>query len=286
MPSINLVTWSGSTVTPVDDAIIYERFEANSGIIDGCEVTIKDSATLHINSGHGIICGRKFTVTDSDIPVELSSSGTLLGRLYVHMDLSSISAPIELLIETGASLTAEQQDSDINVNSGVWEINLATFTVDTVTIDDLETIDNQVAKNGTAVAQIEDKTKAQNAYGAGEYLIFKGILRKTLTSISIGTDLVEGVNIEATDVASELSSVANSMIEIPSFTIPSGVQSYTLNNANVEADSKVSIWFDDDDVETVSDAGCHAKTYNGYITFTFDSALSASVSASGIIYNV
>lgn len=286
MPSINLVTWSGSTVTPIDDAIIYERFQANSGIIDGCEVTIKDSATLHINSGHGIICGRKFTVTDSDIPVELSSSGTLLGRLYVHMDLSSISAPIELLIETGASLTAEQQDSDVNVNSGVWDVNLATFTVDTVTIDDLATIDNQVERNGATVATIEDKTKAQNAYSAGDYLVFKGILRKVLATISVGTDLVEGVNIEATTVMDEVASAVNAMIEIPAFTIPSGVQSYTLNNANVEANSKVAIWFDDDDVDTVSDAGCHAKTYNGYITFTFDSALSASVSASGIIYNV
>lgn len=112
---IKLVTASGKTVTPQDDALIYEKFATGSGIIYGCEVTIKNSNTLHINAGHGIVCGRKFTVTDSDIPVTLSSSGTLNGRLYIHLDLSLLSDPIVLNTEIANTLTPEVHGSNVNI---------------------------------------------------------------------------------------------------------------------------------------------------------------------------
>lgn len=137
---ISLVTASGRTVTPKDDGIIYEVFSPGNGIIYGGAVTIKDSSTLHITAGHGIVCGRKFTIDDSDIPVALSGSGSLLGRLYIHLDLADAADPITLLVETGASLTPVVQDADVNINNGVFEINLATFDVDTVTISNLATI--------------------------------------------------------------------------------------------------------------------------------------------------
>lgn len=137
---ISLVTASGRTVTPKDDGIIYEVFSPGNGIIYGGAVTIKDSSTLHITAGHGIVCGRKFTIDDSDIPVALSGSGSLLGRLYIHLDLADAADPITLLVETGASLTPVVQDADVNINNGVYEINIATFDVDTVTISNLATI--------------------------------------------------------------------------------------------------------------------------------------------------
>ena len=137
---ISLVTASGRTVTPKDDGIIYEVFSTGDGIIYGGAVTIKDSSTLHITAGHGIVCGRKFTIDDSDIPVALSGSGSLLGRLYIHLDLADAADPITLLVETGESLTPVVQDSDVNINNGVYEINIATFDVDTTTISNLATI--------------------------------------------------------------------------------------------------------------------------------------------------
>ena len=137
---ISLVTASGRTVTPKDDGIIYEVFSPGNGIIYGGAVTIKDSSTLHITAGHGIVCGRKFTIDDSDIPVALSGSGSLLGRLYIHLDLADTADPITLLVETGASLTPEVHDADVNINNGVYDINIATFDVDTVTISNLATI--------------------------------------------------------------------------------------------------------------------------------------------------
>jgi hypothetical protein len=148
---ISLVTASGRTVTPKDDGIIYEVFSPGNGIIYGGAVTIKDSSTLHITAGHGIVCGRKFTIDDSDIPVALSGSGSLLGRLYIHLDLADAADPITLLVETGASLTPVVQDDDVNINNGVYEINIATFDVDTSTISNLVNLDVTVAPMGDMV---------------------------------------------------------------------------------------------------------------------------------------
>lgn len=141
---IKLITYIETEVNPTDDAYVYESAIGEGGIINGCEVTIKNASELHINGGNGILCGRKFTVYDSDIPVTLSSSGTILGRLYIHMDLSNVALPIQLLVETGASLTPVQQDADVNATNGVYEINLSTFNVDTSTISDLVDVSPKV----------------------------------------------------------------------------------------------------------------------------------------------
>lgn len=134
---IKLITFADSEVTATDDAYVYETATGAGGIINGSVVTIKSASELHITGGNGILCGRKFTIYDSDIPVQLSASGSLLGRLYIHMDLSNASEPITLEVETGASLTPCVQDADVNATNGVYEINLATFDIDTSTISNL-----------------------------------------------------------------------------------------------------------------------------------------------------
>lgn len=168
---ISLVTASGRTVTPKDDGIIYEVFSPGDGIIYGGAVTIKDSSTLHITAGHGIVCGRKFTIDDSDIPVVLSGSGSLLGRLYIHLDLADAADPITLLVETGASLTPEVHDSDVNINNGVYDINLVTFDVDTVTISNLVDVTPKVVGGGSSADKISydnsaSGMKAENVQAA------------------------------------------------------------------------------------------------------------------------
>ena len=134
---IKLITFADSNVTATDDAYVYELATGQGGILNGCVVTIKNASELHITGGNGVLCGRKFTVYDSDINVTLSASGTLNGRLYIHMDLSNASEPIKLMVETGATLTPVQQDADVNATNGIYEINLVTFTVSTSTIADL-----------------------------------------------------------------------------------------------------------------------------------------------------
>ena len=146
---ISLVTFAGSTVTPQDDALIYETALTGSGLIYGGAVTIKNANTLHVATAHGALCGRKFTIEETDIAVSLTPSGTLLGRVYIHMDLSDTDEPIQLLIETAETLTPVVQDADVNITNGVYEINLATFTVDTSTLDNLVNV-------APVIPQIED----------------------------------------------------------------------------------------------------------------------------------
>ena len=134
---INLVTFAAQTVTPQDDALIYETALQESGMIYGGAVTIKSANILHVAAGHGALCGRKFTIEETDVAVGLTPSGSLLGRIYIHMDLSDTGEPISFQTETANSLTPVIQQSDVNINNGVYEINLATFTVDTSTISNL-----------------------------------------------------------------------------------------------------------------------------------------------------
>ena len=132
--NIKLVTYAGSIVTPQDDALIHETAIPKSGIIYGGKTTKKTNNTLHIAAGHGIVCGRKFTISECDVPVQLTGGASHNGRVYIHMDLSNSTNPIQILIETGTQLSSEIQQKDVNILNGVYEFNLATFMVDATTI--------------------------------------------------------------------------------------------------------------------------------------------------------
>lgn len=134
--SIQLVTYANQTVTPTNDAIIYERAIDQNGIFYGCNVTVTGN-NVNITGGYGIICGREFTINSESIAVTLAPSGTLLGRLYVRLDLADADAPIQLLTVTGNSLPALEQDSNVNFTNGTYEMELATFNVGVSALSDV-----------------------------------------------------------------------------------------------------------------------------------------------------
>ena len=139
--SIQLVTYANQTVTPTNDAIIYEKAIDQNGIFYGCNVTVT-SNNVNITGGYGIVCGREFVINSESIAVTLAPSGTLDGRLYVRLDLADADAPIQLLTATGNTLPALVQDDDVNYTNGVYEIELATFTVGVSSLSDVvETFD-------------------------------------------------------------------------------------------------------------------------------------------------
>ena len=120
--SIQLVTYANQTVTPTNDAIIYERAIDQNGIFYGCNVTVS-SNNVNITGGYGIICGREFVIQSESIAVTLAPSGTLDGRLYVRLDLADADAPIQLLTSTGNTLPPLEQDSDVNYTNGISHIH-------------------------------------------------------------------------------------------------------------------------------------------------------------------
>lgn len=171
---VKLITFAGETVSPLYDGLMQELYTGGGGIITGAVVTIKDASTLHITGGYGALCGREFEIFASDIPVTLSSSGTLKGRLYLHMDLAQSGAPIELLVEVAASLTPVVQDSDVNTTNGVYEVNLATFDVGTSAISNLvdvspklSKIPDQISSLNSALPKYEDISFTGTVAGIG-----------------------------------------------------------------------------------------------------------------------
>lgn len=157
--SINLVTYANQTVTPTNDAIIYERAIDQNGIFYGCNVTVT-SNNVNITGGYGIVCGREFVINSDSLTVTLAPSGTLEGRLYVRLDLADADAPIQLLTVTGNTLPALVQDDDVNYTNGVYEMELATFTVGVSSLSDVvETFENIIGTKPYADYIVEQGTE-------------------------------------------------------------------------------------------------------------------------------
>ena len=148
--AINLITWAGQTVTPKSDAIIQDACAGRSGILYGCGVTASGNA-LTVSAGYGVIKGRLFEVTQTAVTVTLPSSGTQTGTLIIRLDLANTAEPIEIAVETG-SYTPEQ-DEDANFDSGVYEMVLATFSITSSGINNLEVAETKVPYNRTPVYQ-------------------------------------------------------------------------------------------------------------------------------------
>jgi hypothetical protein len=144
MATIDLITYDQKMVTPKDDALIHQ-FGISNGVLYGCEVTLANSNTLHITGGQGVIYGRQWEIAEGDITVTLPASGSLKGRLYVKIDLSNTTNPIELLVQTAVTLPDLTDDDQINVDNSVSELELCTFDVSSLTISNLERTVEQVA---------------------------------------------------------------------------------------------------------------------------------------------
>lgn len=251
---IKLVTFAAQTVTPQDDALIYETALQESGMIYGGSVSIKNANVLHVEAGHGALCGRKFTIEATDVPVPLTPSGSLQGRIYIHMDLSDTGEPISFQVETASTLTPVVQQSDVNINSGIYEINLATFIVDTSTISNLVNVapfidispDSEFSASSKNPLMNKAITKAigdpetiggsaSQPYTIGALLLATdGQIYEVTQNIALHGSIVNGGNVSPTgNIISQISKIANS---IKSATI-SGTTSTT---GNFLSDIKIS----------------------------------------------
>ena len=227
---IKLVTFAAQTVTPQDDALIYETALQESGMIYGGSVSIKNANVLHVEAGHGALCGRKFTIEATDVPVPLTPSGSLQGRIYIHMDLSDTGEPISFQVETASTLTPVVQQSDVNINSGIYEINLATFIVDTSTISNLVNVapfinispDSEFSASSKNPLMNKAITKAigdpetiggsaSQPYTKGALLLATdGQIYEVTQNIALHGSIVNGGNVSPTgNIISQISKFAN-----------------------------------------------------------------------------
>ena len=90
-------------------------------------------------------------MNDSSVAVTLSSSGTLSGRIYLRLDLSNTTDPLQLLAVTGSTLPDLTQEEDANFTNGVWEMELATFDVDTSAVDNVVKTSEMIEDNNSRI---------------------------------------------------------------------------------------------------------------------------------------
>lgn len=126
---IKLKQVNGGVVTSLDDALLYSKLYTGSGIISGCTVTLTGNNQLNIADGRGVACGRFFTISgDESVLAQLSTSGTMQGRVLVRIDLSNIQSPISIVTQVAETLPDLVQE-DLNAGGDVYEIPLATYQV-------------------------------------------------------------------------------------------------------------------------------------------------------------
>ena len=138
MSDIEMRTFKGVTISPKEDALIYQTAITKSGLFYGGDVTYTGGNTLNIASAEGVICGRKFTIEECAVSAVLPQSGTLRGQVIIHADLGNVDDPIQFIVETAENPRELRQDEDFNIRNGVYEIQLCTFTASASRLSNIE----------------------------------------------------------------------------------------------------------------------------------------------------
>lgn len=116
-----------------------------------------------------------------------------------------------------------------------------------------------------SIAPVETTPTTSN-HTQGEYIMYKGQLYECLTSITSGSNLVVGTNIQATDIVSEMGGGSGGTLV--SGTLAAGQTSITLQNANITTNSWISPYTS---VYGVNPTNVVATT--GSVTLTFEAQL-------------
>lgn len=148
--SIILKQFEGSTVTALDDAIIYNHIEAMNGIFYGCNVSKGDVTTLAVSAGRGMIYGREFEVLAENIIIGAQTSAKH-GRLIVQIDITNTAAPISFVVQLVDGDLPELVQEDINGDGSVFQLPLATFEIENE-ITGLAVIDNEITPHVVPLA--------------------------------------------------------------------------------------------------------------------------------------
>lgn len=149
---LTLKQFTGSLVTPTDDALFYDfLLSGQCGIFEGCEVTHLGANQLRVSSGRGVILGRIFTVEEETIQAAVSPGGEVDGRLLIRVDMGNEEKPIEFVTQAETPLPELVQE-DINRDGSVYELPLAVYKVTELLISGLKSIaSNLVATSSMAV---------------------------------------------------------------------------------------------------------------------------------------
>ena len=134
--SIDLKQFAGASVTPADDARLYNFFlSGRAGIAEGVEVTHLGANQFRISAGWGVCKGRVFVVAEETVNAKLSPSGSQKGRLIISVDLSA-DTPAYFASQAAATLPDLVQE-DLNGSGTLFEMPLAEYSCDEIQCSDV-----------------------------------------------------------------------------------------------------------------------------------------------------
>ena len=138
---IELKTFDKSRVNPVDDGVLYDALAGESGILTGCGLTAVGGAQVQIRDGYLILCGRVCKVSQEVIYANLSTNGVQEGQLVTVIDLSNAENPIKFEVRLPKG---ELIQEDINAGGTIYELEIATYTADELSVKSITTTANKI----------------------------------------------------------------------------------------------------------------------------------------------
>ena len=184
---IEIKQFDGKSITPKDDALMYDLLFNGYGIFNGCSVSFLGANQLLVSSGRLIVRGRQVVITEETIAAQLSSDGTKKGRLYIHIDLSSTSTPIEFRTIVADTLPPLVQEDDVNYTDGIFEVELCCYDVSETAISNITETCPSITGGVDLLRNIEEVMANTTPGKAADALVVKE-LNESLGGLHFGTD--------------------------------------------------------------------------------------------------
>ena len=156
-------TNANGQVPPITDRRWYDYLIGHqTGVAEGCNVTLLSGAQLSVAGGWGIIQGCLFTISQETVTVQLSTGDTLPGRLLLQVDTATNTG--EFVTQAANPLPALIQE-DINSSGTIYQMPLATYQVNSVSIvnGSVQNVSPQIASFSTNSSLAQAAVKLQNA---------------------------------------------------------------------------------------------------------------------------
>lgn len=176
----------------------------------------------------------------SIVPASAGTTGQVLTKTTTGADWQDVDG-LPAGGTTGQVLTKQSStDGDADWETptgGQWGQITGTLSNQT----DLQTALSAKA-NASTLATVETGTSASQAYSAGDYLVYNGVLYEVTTAISSGQTLTPGTNISATTVGDELTSLNNGLTNVDRSTCTMAANWKTTQNRVVKKTGFVELY--------------------------------------------
>ena len=220
---MRVVRAAGQNVSPSDDGRLFDQIFSD-GLFTDTTFTNLGGNSVQIGAMYGDLCGRDFTVEQMTLTVTLpEGEGEVTGYIYVEIDTSSD----DVITLNSALAPFTPTYEDINTNGAIAQMILAEYTATAVAVTGVTPVFKKVAAGTVragSVATVETAQATQN-HSVGEYILLDKQLYIVTAAVSAGETFVEGTNISATSIGSELKALNNGLT-YKEYTITAGSDLY------------------------------------------------------------